>query len=104
VEQQISLVTLWVDDLRRARSFYEALGWTGAHQPDDEVFLSSWWEDAGWPLDGTERPRCARVLVREADEVRQMVEPLPCAGEKRWPRTEESMATSGQKRWPLTTR
>src|SRR5262249_13599337 len=33
----ISLVTLGVADLPRARSFYEALGWSGAQQPDDEV-------------------------------------------------------------------
>ena len=37
MEQRISLVTLGVSDLRRARSFYEALGWSGADQPDDEV-------------------------------------------------------------------
>jgi hypothetical protein len=37
VEQRISLVTLGVKDLARARAFYEALGWTGARQPDDEV-------------------------------------------------------------------
>src|ERR671935_262550 len=37
MEQRISLVTLGVTDLARARAFYEALGWTGAHQPDDEV-------------------------------------------------------------------
>jgi hypothetical protein len=37
VDQRISLITLGVSDLGRARSFYEALGWTGAQQPDDEV-------------------------------------------------------------------
>jgi uncharacterized protein len=37
VEQRISLVTLGVEDLGRARGFYEALGWAGAQQPDDEV-------------------------------------------------------------------
>ena len=37
MEQRISLVTLGVANLDRARSFYEALGWTGAHQPDEEV-------------------------------------------------------------------
>jgi uncharacterized protein len=37
VEQRISLVTLGVNDLDRARAFYEALGWGGAHLPDDEV-------------------------------------------------------------------
>jgi catechol 2,3-dioxygenase-like lactoylglutathione lyase family enzyme len=37
MEQRISLVTLGVTDLARARAFYEALGWGGAQQPDDEV-------------------------------------------------------------------
>ena len=37
VEQRISLVTLGVTDLGRARRFYEDLGWGNAQQPDDEV-------------------------------------------------------------------
>lgn len=37
LEQRISLVTLGVADLARARAFYETLGWRGAKQPDDEV-------------------------------------------------------------------
>ena len=37
MEQRISLVTLGVADLARARGFYEALGWRDARQPDDEV-------------------------------------------------------------------
>ena len=37
MDQRISLVTLGVTDLTRARSFYEALGWGQAQQPDDEV-------------------------------------------------------------------
>jgi predicted lactoylglutathione lyase len=37
MEQRISLVTLGVSDLARARTFYEALGWSAAQQPDDEV-------------------------------------------------------------------
>jgi uncharacterized protein len=37
MEQRISLVTLGVADLGRARSFYESMGWTGGRQPDDEV-------------------------------------------------------------------
>lgn len=37
MEQRISLVTLGVNDLARARAFYEAMGWVGAQQPDDEV-------------------------------------------------------------------
>jgi len=37
VEQRISLVTLGVTNLSRARAFYEAMGWRGAQQPDSEV-------------------------------------------------------------------
>ena len=37
MEQRISLVTLGVNDLARARAFYEALGWSSAQQPDDEI-------------------------------------------------------------------
>jgi catechol 2,3-dioxygenase-like lactoylglutathione lyase family enzyme len=42
VEQRLSLVTLGVADLPRARAFYEALGWrTGAAPADDVVFFQS---------------------------------------------------------------
>ena len=37
VEQRVSLVTLGVRDLRRARGFYEALGWTTRAKPEDDV-------------------------------------------------------------------
>ena len=37
MEQRISLVTLGVHDVARARAFYEALGWRDAQQPDDEI-------------------------------------------------------------------
>jgi hypothetical protein len=37
MQPRISLVTLGVNDLARQRSFYEALGFSGAQQPDDEV-------------------------------------------------------------------
>src|SRR2546428_10473904 len=37
MEQRISLVTLGVRDLARSKSFYEALGWRGAQQPDDDI-------------------------------------------------------------------
>lgn len=40
MEQRLSLVTLGVADLARARAFYEALGWsTGAAPADDVVFF-----------------------------------------------------------------
>jgi len=38
----VSLITLGVADLQRARSFYEALGWTtGAEPGDDVVFFQA---------------------------------------------------------------
>jgi uncharacterized protein len=37
MEQRISLITLGVSDLPRARAFYEALGWTSGAAPDDDV-------------------------------------------------------------------
>jgi predicted lactoylglutathione lyase len=42
VEQRVSLITLGVSDLHRARSFYEALGWrSGAAPADDVVFFQA---------------------------------------------------------------
>ena len=42
MEQRVSLVTLGVADLARARAFYEALGWqTGAGADDDVVFFQA---------------------------------------------------------------
>jgi catechol 2,3-dioxygenase-like lactoylglutathione lyase family enzyme len=42
VEQRLSLVTLGVRDVARARRFYEALGWkTGAGADDDVVFFQA---------------------------------------------------------------
>ena len=37
MEQRVSLITLGVRDLARARRFYEALGWTTRAKPDDDV-------------------------------------------------------------------
>jgi predicted lactoylglutathione lyase len=37
VEQRVSLATLGVRDLRRARAFYEGLGWSTRAAPDDDV-------------------------------------------------------------------
>jgi catechol 2,3-dioxygenase-like lactoylglutathione lyase family enzyme len=42
MEQRLSLITLGISDLARARKFYEALGWkTGAEQGDDVVFFQA---------------------------------------------------------------
>ena len=37
MEQRVSLITLGVRDLDRARRFYEALGWTTRAEPGDDV-------------------------------------------------------------------
>ena len=37
MKQRVSLITLGVTDLGRARQFYEALGWTTGAAPDDDV-------------------------------------------------------------------
>ena len=41
MEQRISLVTLGVSDLGKARRFYEALGWRAAAGPEDVVFFQA---------------------------------------------------------------
>jgi predicted lactoylglutathione lyase len=42
VDQRLSLITLGVRDLERARTFYERLGWsTGASPADDVVFFQA---------------------------------------------------------------
>jgi predicted lactoylglutathione lyase len=42
LDQRLSLVTLGVADLGRARAFYEGLGWaTGASPDDDVVFFQA---------------------------------------------------------------
>jgi predicted lactoylglutathione lyase len=37
MEQRVSVITLGVADLRRARAFYEALGWRSNAAPGDDV-------------------------------------------------------------------
>jgi predicted lactoylglutathione lyase len=42
MEQRLSLITLGISDLARAREFYEALGWkTGAKEADDVAFFQA---------------------------------------------------------------
>ena len=40
MEQRVSIVTLGVTDLRRARAFYEALGWRG-QETEETVFFQA---------------------------------------------------------------
>ena len=41
MEQRLSLVTLGVRDLARAKAFYEALGWRGSQPSEDVVFFQA---------------------------------------------------------------
>ena len=41
MEQRISLITLGVADIGRARAFYEALGWVGESPDGDVVFFQA---------------------------------------------------------------
>jgi catechol 2,3-dioxygenase-like lactoylglutathione lyase family enzyme len=41
VEQRVSLVTLGVADVRRAREFYERLGWQRTGEGDDVAFFQA---------------------------------------------------------------
>ena len=53
MEQRVSLITLGVEDLSRARRFYEALGWKTRAAPDDDIvffqaggFIVALWDRA----------------------------------------------------------
>jgi catechol 2,3-dioxygenase-like lactoylglutathione lyase family enzyme len=54
MEQRVSLITLGVADLARARSFYEGLGWTTRAKPGDDVafFQAGGMVVALWSRDG----------------------------------------------------
>ena len=39
MQQRLSLITLGVGDLKRAREFYEGLGWRTRAEPDDDVIF-----------------------------------------------------------------
>jgi uncharacterized protein len=41
MEQRVSLITLGVQDLDRARTFYESLGWTRTGDDEDVVFFQA---------------------------------------------------------------
>jgi len=41
MDQRVSLITLGVSDLARARTFYEALGWRVDRDPQDVIFFQA---------------------------------------------------------------
>lgn len=79
MEQRISLITLGVDDLARAREFYEGgLGWTPTQTPDGVAFYqlpgivlalfgrADLAEDCGQAIDG--RFSGISIAINERDE------------------------------------
>lgn len=93
-------MTLGVADLSRPRSFYEALGWTGAHQPDDEVcfFQAGGMVFGLWAaLDGHGAPGIELAHnVRSPEEVTTVLEEAQRAGGK-------IMRPAGRAAWGGTT-
>jgi uncharacterized protein len=93
VEQRVSLITLGVADLARARAFYEALGWTTGAAPDDDVVF---FQAGGMILALWDRTRLAEdsattdsggwggvtlaYNTRSADEVDSVIEEARSAG------------------------
>ena len=93
MEQRISLVTLGVADLPRARTFYEALGWSTNAGPDAEVaffqaggmVLALWSrerlaEDSGVPDSGGWGGVTLAHNVRSPEEVDAIIEQARAAG------------------------
>jgi catechol 2,3-dioxygenase-like lactoylglutathione lyase family enzyme len=93
VRQRVSVITLGVGDLARARSFYEALGWeTGAAAGDDVVFFQagdmvlSLWDRARLAEDSgvQDAPGWGGVtlalVVESPEQVRRVAEQARAAG------------------------
>jgi len=93
VEQRLSLVTLGVSDLGRARRFYEALGWRSGAAPDDDVVffraggtvLALWGraelaEDSGVEDGGGWGGVTLAHNVRSPEEVDAVLADAECAG------------------------
>jgi catechol 2,3-dioxygenase-like lactoylglutathione lyase family enzyme len=93
MDQRLSLITLGISDLARARSFYEALGWaTGADEGDDVVFFQTGcmvfalWDRAKLAEDSavTDGGGWGGVTLayntRDTDEVDRVIEEARAAG------------------------
>jgi catechol 2,3-dioxygenase-like lactoylglutathione lyase family enzyme len=93
MEQRLSLITLGVEDLARARAFYEALGWTTGAGPDDDVvffqtpcMIVALWDrarlaqDSGVHDGGGWGGVTLAYNVRSPDEVDAVIEEARAAG------------------------
>ena len=93
MEPRVSLITLGVADLRRARSFYEALGWSG-QETEETVFIQAGglgvvlWHEDKLAEDAGLAPRAGQGFrgvafahnVRSKDEVDAIVTEAERAG------------------------
>ena len=61
MDQRLSVVTLGVSDLARARKFYEALGWSAAENPGEDVVF---FQAGGMVVSLWDRTRLAEELHR----------------------------------------
>jgi predicted lactoylglutathione lyase len=93
VEQRVSVITLGVGDLPRARAFYEAMGWTTRAEPDDDVvffqaggLVVSLWDRKRLAEDSAvqDSPGWGGITpahnVRSPDEVDSVIEEARAAG------------------------
>jgi uncharacterized protein len=93
MEQRVSLVTLGVTDLGRARAFYEGIGWTTRAEPGDDVVFfqavgmvvalwdrASLAEDSGVSDGGGWGGVTLAYNVREPREVDEVIEQARAAG------------------------
>jgi predicted lactoylglutathione lyase len=93
MEQRVSLITLGVRDLPRARAFYEALGWTTRAAPGDDVvffqaggMVVALWsrellaEDSGVEDPGGWGGITLAYNVRSPEEVDRVIEEARAAG------------------------
>jgi uncharacterized protein len=93
VRQRVSVITLGVLDLARARDFYEALGWVTKAAPDDDVvffqageMILALWHRARLAEDSCveDRPGWGGVTlalnVSSPEEVRRVTEEARAAG------------------------
>jgi predicted lactoylglutathione lyase len=92
VEQRVSLVTLGVSDVARARAFYEALGWTGESADENTIFFQAGgmivalWdrallaEDSGVSDDGSSSNVTLAHNVDSPDAVDRVLEEAASAG------------------------
>ena len=93
MEQRVSLITLGVRDLARARAFYEALGWSTRADPGDDVafFQAGGMVVALWGRDQLAEDSCVTdsggwggvtpaYNTRSPEEVDKVIEEARAAG------------------------